>query len=396
MNKTCIKIMAAAFAMLSFQSARALHAEYFWNNDPGIDRATSISVLDNDKDGYFDANIPTDNLPVGINLFGVRVRYTSTWSTTYTALVWNTPAEGTDVVAAEYFYDTDPGIGNAKPLPDLCGSSDELKTISIPTDGLEAGLHTLGIRVKGAFGWSATYTATVNIVDGDRLIITALEYCWNNEQEPGQGTPISVPQAQEIELDGVEIPFPEYDADEYKLNFRAQAGGNWYTVYSTKFTNVLPTAIALSADELEVKVTDTEALSAKVEPENALFTDVKWTSSAPNVASVDAAGKVTGITQGEAIITAGSVRYPDVKAVCRVTVTDDVSGIRLDKADSFDVTGTRGALLISNGSAMPALVYTISGECVKVCDGGSDVRVPLVAGIYIVKCGSRIVKAIVY
>lgn len=387
--------MAAAFAMLSLQSAKALHAEYFWNNDPGIDRATAITVLDNDKDGYYDAVIPTDNLPAGINLFGVRVRYTSTWSATYTSLVWNTPAEGTNVVAAEYFYDADPGIGSAIPLPELCGASEGMKTVSLPTTGLEPGKHMLGVRVKGAFGWSATYTATVDVVDGEKLIITALEYCWDNEQEPGQGTPIAVQPAQAVELDGMEIPFPEYDAAEYKLSFRAQAGGYWYTVYSTTFVNVPPTAIVLSEEKLEVEVFATDTLTASVEPEDAIFTDVRWSSSHPEIASVDADGTVTGVAKGEAVITAESVRYPEVKAECRVTVTDDLSNARLDEAPGFAVTGTRGALLITNRTDMPVIIYNISGRCVKVCQGG-DARVALDAGLYMVKCGSRAVKAIVY
>ncbi len=469
MNRSSVTIVAAAFAMLSLQSAKALHAEYFWNNDPGIDRATVIAVLDNDKDGYYDAIIPTDNLPAGINLFGVRVRYTSTWSATYTSLVWNTPAEGTDVVAAEYFYDADPGIGSATPLPELCGASEGVKTVSLPTTGLEAGLHLLGVRVKGAFGWSATYTsmvwntpaegtdvvaaeyfydadpgigsatplpelcgasegvktvslpttgleaglhllgvrvkgafgwsatytASVDIVDGEKLIITALEYCWNNEQEPGQGTPIAVQPAQAVELDGVELPFPEYDAAEYKLSFRAQAGGYWYTVYSTTFVNVPPTAIVLSKEKLEVEAFATDTLTANVEPEDAIFTDVRWSSSHPEIASVDADGIVTGVDKGEAVITAESVRYPEVKAECRVTVTDDFSSVRLDEAIGFAVAGTRGALLITNRTDMPVIIYNISGRCVRVCQGG-DRHVALDAGVYVVKCGSRAVKAIVH
>lgn len=75
--------------------------------------------------------------------------------------------------------------------------------------------------------------------------------------------------------------------------------------------------VELSAAELTLKVDDEATLTATVKPDNAPDKTVTWTSSAPEVASVDA-GKVKALKEGTAVITATAANGK--KAECKVTV----------------------------------------------------------------------------
>lgn len=80
-----------------------------------------------------------------------------------------------------------------------------------------------------------------------------------------------------------------------------------------------------------------ETLSAAVEPADATDQTVTWKSSAPDVASVDNAGKVTAVTPGKAVITVTTVDGSKT-AECTVTVKEEGAGyipvesVTLDKA----------------------------------------------------------------
>ena len=76
--------------------------------------------------------------------------------------------------------------------------------------------------------------------------------------------------------------------------------------------------VALDKKTAEVTVGETVALTAAVTPEFATVPTVTWTSSDESVATVDENGVVTGVSVGEAVITAAAV---EASATCTVTVT---------------------------------------------------------------------------
>lgn len=86
--------------------------------------------------------------------------------------------------------------------------------------------------------------------------------------------------------------------------------------YKIDAPGILPESIALSASSLEIKAGSTKRLNAVIAPEGAQVT-LKWTSSRPEVASVDN-GLITAKRGGTARITAETVN--GLKAQCEVTV----------------------------------------------------------------------------
>ena len=79
------------------------------------------------------------------------------------------------------------------------------------------------------------------------------------------------------------------------------------------------TAVSLNKAEVTLKVGEAEALTATVLPENATNKNVSWSSSAPAIATVDNNGKVTAVSEGEAIITV-TTEDGNKTATCKVIV----------------------------------------------------------------------------
>lgn len=88
--------------------------------------------------------------------------------------------------------------------------------------------------------------------------------------------------------------------------------------------------VFLNKTELKIQRGTSETLVATVQPATTNIKDLTWTSSAPEIASVDQTGKVTAHKLGEADITVTTVDGGHT-AVCKVTVIQKVTGVTLDK-----------------------------------------------------------------
>lgn len=80
-------------------------------------------------------------------------------------------------------------------------------------------------------------------------------------------------------------------------------------------------------------------LTATITPSNASFPSVTWTSSKPAVASVDANGKVTGLTEGETTITA-TTTDGGFTGTAKITVTSKTAAVT--DCDPYSYTFTQG------------------------------------------------------
>ncbi|MFL0268829.1 cell wall-binding repeat-containing protein [Candidatus Clostridium radicumherbarum] len=82
---------------------------------------------------------------------------------------------------------------------------------------------------------------------------------------------------------------------------------------------VIPSSVSLNKTTSTLIVGDTDTLIATVSPSNATNKNVQWSTSNSNVATVDAAGKVTAIGAGTATITATTIDG-NKTANCNITV----------------------------------------------------------------------------
>lgn len=81
--------------------------------------------------------------------------------------------------------------------------------------------------------------------------------------------------------------------------------------------------VTLNYQNLMLKIEDEKTLVAFVYPTNASNKSIIWQSDNPDVALIGNDGKVIAISEGVAYITARSLENPNIKATCKVFVTND-------------------------------------------------------------------------
>lgn len=134
---------------------------------------------------------------------------------------------------------------------------------------------------------------------------------------------------------------------------------------------VAASSVTLSEEEIELNINETRKLMATVLPENAENRTVTWSTSDPEVATVDTNGVVKGLKAGTATITATSkCPYATTKpsASCEVTVKDLVT-INLSKNYLY-LTSTTEPKTLSAGSEA---VWTSSDPEVATVDENGTV-----------------------
>jgi hypothetical protein len=85
-------------------------------------------------------------------------------------------------------------------------------------------------------------------------------------------------------------------------------------------------SITLDKTAVSIKAGGTETLAATVDPGNATVQDLRWRTSDPLIATVDADGKITAKKVGEAVIRAEARDGSGVAAECVVFVTEAAGG----------------------------------------------------------------------
>ncbi|RYZ52731.1 MAG: T9SS type A sorting domain-containing protein, partial [Chitinophagaceae bacterium] len=100
------------------------------------------------------------------------------------------PVKTGAITAAEYFFDTVPGHGEAWPLP--LASTDSLQlagAIELPFD--QPGLHQLYVRTRTEDGiWSLVESRSIYISSNLNTKLAAAEYFFDEDPGQGSGTPI--------------------------------------------------------------------------------------------------------------------------------------------------------------------------------------------------------------
>ncbi len=120
---------------------------------------------------------------------------------------------------------------------------------------------------------------------------------------------------------------------------RTSNGKNASCKVTVKDKIIEVTGITLDKTEANLYTGESVTLTATVSPSNATDKSVTWSSSNARVATVSS-GRVTGVSQGTATITAKTSNGKTVS--CKVTVEDkaiEVTGITLDKTQASLYTG---------------------------------------------------------
>lgn len=194
--------------------------EYFWNSDPGIGKAEKVAI----NNGVAQFSLSTESLPEGINLLGIRAIDGDYYSSTLLHTVLKASAFARES-RVEYFWDNDPGIGQATVYPVNMSGEEPTVHLSIPTDALSPGAHLLGLRIfNGA--WSQTYFQICGIA-GNGEWADKLEYFWDKDPGCGMATQLDVVSENGVAKANFSIPTDTLSEGVHLLGLRVGSGGTW-------------------------------------------------------------------------------------------------------------------------------------------------------------------------
>ncbi len=216
-------------------------AEYFIDADPGFGKAINIPVTAaaNIADRSF--IIPLTAVADGFhNLFVRSLDANGVWSVSNKLSFYKTNTnslETPDIVAAEYFIDTDPGFGNASAIPVSAGDIITDRSFTIPLNNVANGFHNIFIRSKNANGvWSVTNKqAFYKVAETAGTLSKIVKAEYFIDTDPGFGNAVNVPltAAANIANRSVEVSLTGITGGSHRFYLRTMDENNVWSITNT-------------------------------------------------------------------------------------------------------------------------------------------------------------------
>lgn len=167
--------------------------EYFFNEDPGFGQGAIVPVSQIGGKAEVEFSINTTGLEPGYHTLYIRTKNSDEeWGLPQKRLLFIKEAEtGNDLDEAEYFFNKDPGVGQANKAQ-IAGNS-SASTMELISAGLEEGFNTVFIRVKNSKEeWGLPVKRHLFIgSNSEQILIDRIEYYF--DQDPGIGNASQLP-----------------------------------------------------------------------------------------------------------------------------------------------------------------------------------------------------------
>jgi subtilase family serine protease len=295
-------------------------AEYFINTDPGLGNGTAIPVSAALDINNVAVAVNTSSLPpASTNELYLRTKNNEgSWSITqvkeFLITITSdpayppTPAPAQNVVAAEYFINSDPGPGSGTAIPVAAALDINNVAVVVNTSALPpASTNELFLRTKNNQGfWSITNVKEFAIIiTNDPLYpdapaptqnITAAEYFIDTDPGFGSGTAIPITPATNVSNQAVVVNTTGLTNGQHNLWIRSKGiNGLWSVTNSASFITDL---ISLSTDSLlfgNVPVNTTSNLNVTItnnssvtQTINTVAVNAPYTTNASGIISIPA------------------------------------------------------------------------------------------------------------
>lgn len=206
-----------------------IQLEYYWDTDPGYGKAIALPVItDADEAGTYQVTLEasTAGLTVGLHKLGMRALSAEYWSPTIFGYVM-IASDNVYADRVEYFWDEDPGYGQATQVSIATGDDPTTVSFEVSTAGLSEGVHTLSFRSYAA-GWSPTLSYLVRVESDELVLIDAIEYYWDTDGHPafGQARQVTFTPGTAVEITEWTLPTEGMTGDRI-LYIRAHSKGGW-------------------------------------------------------------------------------------------------------------------------------------------------------------------------
>lgn len=255
--------------------------EYFFDADPGVGAAASISSFTNGDEITFTGDLSASTLSRGIHTLYIRAKNSDEeWGVPSKKLVLVDAGLVVEIETLEYFFDTDPGVGEATQIPITQGSEIELET-QISTTGVGLGIHTLYIRAKIAGGGWGLPSKQLVLIDKDDpntiSQIVSAEYFFDADPGFGNAHYLELNDASELD-ENVTLNVDSMSSGVHTLYIRVlDEDGEWSLIVNREITitvgpgleSIESSALTFTENDLGTSVTD----SLVVKTDGSFFID---------------------------------------------------------------------------------------------------------------------------
>jgi Secretion system C-terminal sorting domain len=233
-------------------------AEFFIDIDTGVGNGTAITPSPSGATATFLATIPTTSLTSGFHFVAIRTKdATGKWGLFENRgfYISSATTNVSNIVAAEFFIDTDPGVGNAIAITPSPSGATTIFLATIPTTSLAAGFHFVAIRTKDATGkWGLFENRGfyISTQTANSAGMTAAEYFIDTDPGVGNGTAFTIPAGQSFNQNFV-LPIPSGTANgNHFIGIRVKNGWGLYAFDTITVSGVVPLTL-LSFDAFKNK-----------------------------------------------------------------------------------------------------------------------------------------------
>ncbi|XWN38420.1 MAG: T9SS type A sorting domain-containing protein [Balneola sp.] len=313
----------------SIQAQNITEMEYFFNTDPGVGAATSISSFTNDTEITFTGDVETSILDNGIHTFFLRAKNSDEeWGLPIKKLVLVDAGEVIEIDELEYFFNADPGVGMGTTLS-VTTSTEIDVTTDLETSSLSEGIHTLFIRAKASGGGWGLPVKKLVLVDKDDpnivSIITEAEYFFDVDPGFGNGNSIDLTDGSEID-EVISLNTTELSEGMYTAYIRVKdEDGEWSLIAKQEIEVVDPLITIAEArtldngTEVTVKgvITRTSGNFVYLQEEQAALMIFANETSSPNFFS---SLQNDSLNAGDSLLVTGSLfEFEGLKEIIDVT-----------------------------------------------------------------------------
>ncbi len=235
MKKVLLFIGILVSACLGFsQSPTITQIEFFYDTDPGFGNALQLSFTPG-SEVELDFTLDISSLSQGVHSMYIRAKDENNHWSLYTKknIFIIEGYQGLPyLVQMEYFWDNDPGFGQATPVSITSGTEIEQDFV-INIQNMTPGVHSLYIRTKDMYNrWSLYTKKNVFITQGNETLnVVELEYFFDTDPGVGMGTSLDFTPSANVEMDFI-IPLNNLTPGDHQLCIRAKDSYDRWSLYS--------------------------------------------------------------------------------------------------------------------------------------------------------------------
>ncbi|CAN5771637.1 hypothetical protein BH11BAC3_BH11BAC3_05080 [soil metagenome] len=182
---------------------QVIAAEYFFDDDPEFGKATAFTISPAGTDIQQNFTADVSSLYVGYHKLYIRTKdIDGNWSLTSRRIIEKLNPLITLISGVEFFFDADPGVGNAIQKTFINPAADSSFTFKIPINQLPEGLQTLYIRAKDSVNgnWSLTTWLKDSVVTSVQSGKWSQTSTWSNNKIPDANTDVLLYHSVDVDI----------------------------------------------------------------------------------------------------------------------------------------------------------------------------------------------------